>query len=312
MVGQIKDGKIKEGYHMLHNSVAIFSGNQPKEEAILFPMKQDTKGREISVFPVRLPPMGEDEYFWLGDGFYNQVNGNTYIFAYRVVDHPEWVDELFKFEVLGGALIVLPAGSFFPYHDQYQLELPFFRGIDDGNISFGAGIFENTSRSGTPDPDGYIYIYGMRDPGKQLLVSRVRSEHIEDFAQWQFYDGSTWQSEFENCAAVSDSLSNELSVSVLPNGQYALVFQVSGLSTKVGMRLGSSPLGPFGPIEEIWDSKEALKEPEFFAYNAKAHPTLSKPGELLISYNVNSFAFWDQIEDYPHLYRPRFFKLIFK
>ncbi len=57
---------------------------------------------------------------------------------------------------------------------------------------------------------------------------------------------------------------------------------------------------------------KALDEPEFFAYNAKGHPAISQPGELIVSYNVNSFAFWEQIESYPNLYRPRFFKIILK
>ena len=36
------------------------------------------------------------------------------------------------------------------------------------------------------------------------------------------------------------------------------------------------------------------------------------PDKLLVSYNVNSFKFWDQIEDHPHLYRPRFFWISWK
>jgi hypothetical protein len=78
------------------------------------------------------------------------------------------------------------------------------------------------------------------------------------------------------------------------------------------MRVGESPVGPWGPVVNIWDCSEALEEPEFTVYNAKAHPSVSQPGELLISYNVNSLDFWNQIEDHPQLYRPRFFRLIWE
>lgn len=50
---------------------------------------------------------------------------------------------------------------------------------------------------------------------------------------------------------------NELSVTPLPDGRYALIFQVMGLSDKVGMRIGDSPVGPFGEIREIWRTPEA-------------------------------------------------------
>ncbi len=311
MVGEVQGGKVKKGFHMLHNSVALLRGTAPNPNSISFPMVSDSSGKEISIFPVKLPLTEPHEYYWLGDGVVSPSTGKTYIFAYRVVDRLEWVNELFKFEVLGGALIVLPPGSEFPYADQYQLKLPFFQGVDDGHISFGAGIFESTEAHAAPDPDGYLYIYGIRDPGKQLVVARVKPNEIENFERWRFYDGNQWQEDFENCATITDSVSNELSVSALVNGQFALVFQINGVSSKVGMRLGPTPIGPFGSIHEIWDCSEALDEPEFFAYNAKAHPTISDHGELLVSYNVNSFAFWDQIEDLPHLYRPRFFKIIF-
>jgi hypothetical protein len=39
-----------------------------------------------------------------------------------------------------------------------------------------------------------------------------------------------------------------LSVSPLPDGRYAMVFQVNGISSYVGLRLGKTPYGPFGKV----------------------------------------------------------------
>ena len=86
---------------------------------------------------------------------------------------------------------------------------------------------------------------------------------------------------------------------------------MDGISSIVGMRLGSSPAGPFGPIIPVYDCKSSFNAKNIFPYNAKAHPALSKPGELLVSYNVKSFDFHNDVLLYPNLYRPRFIKIKF-
>jgi hypothetical protein len=113
-------------------------------------------------------------------------------------------------------------------------------------------------------------------------------------------------------ANIAGRASNELSLTPLPDGRYALVFQVDGMSSSVGLRLGLSPTGPFGPVIQLWECPEVKENKRYFTYNAKAHPNLSGPGELLISYNVNSFDFFNQIKINPNLYRPRFIKISFQ
>lgn len=307
MLGLIKDGKLQKGYHMINNSVAYLDGSEPLPSRIDFPVPKDSSGSDRSIFPNKLEEAEEGEYFWLGDGFRNPATDAIHIFAYRVIDRPESTD-VFKFEVLGGAIITIAAGSEFPYDDQEQINLPFFQNNGGWVTSFGAGVMENIGDDGQ---DGHIYIYGIRDPNKQVLVARVMPGEFLNFDTWKFWDGKVWMDDFTGSVALADSASNELSVNRLPNGQYAMIFQESGIYPRIGMRLGDSPYGPFGAMDSIWNCSEALKEKEFFTYNAKAHPTLSKSGELLVSYNVNSFDFWNQIESYPNLYRPRFIRLIF-
>ena len=47
---------------------------------------------------------------------------------------------------------------------------------------------------------------------------------------------------------------------------------------------------------------------EIYAYNAKAQYSLSKEGELLISYNINTLDFETHITNC-ELYKPRFIKI---
>jgi hypothetical protein len=301
MIGEIKEDSLLPGYRMVNNSIALLKGNSPEEDKIQFHVLR-TDSLDQALFVPDVPDAAENQYYWFG---------KTHIFAYLVENHPEY--EVFGFDVEGGALINIPSGSTFPFEDSYQTKLPFFfKHAKQLFGSFGAGVLVNLKEAGAPNPDGYIYVYGVNDPGKQLIVARVKAALFEDFDTWTFWDGNDWSSDYTQCAAITDKVSNELSISFLPDGQIILVSQVGDLKkSNVGIRVGKSLVGPFGPIQKIWDCEEALEEPEFFAYNAKAHPSLSKPGELLISYNVNSFAFWDQIDDYPNLYRPRFIKMIF-
>ncbi|KAA8479091.1 uncharacterized protein DUF4185 [Arcticibacter tournemirensis] len=308
MIGTIIGDSLQDGSRMIHNSVAVLNGNKPLPENMEFHWKKNEKGEAETLFEPLTPSTQKDDYYWLGDGFVNpQLNNALYIFGYRIHNVSEGA---FGFREVGNTLIKIPAGSKPPFSDYQQMDTPFFLKDEDGDIgSFGAGIFVNTKDSGAPSPDGYVYIYGVRGKAKNLLVARVKPEDFERFKRWRFWDGKSWNANINKAAVLTNAVSNELSVSPLPDGRYALVFQVNGIGTTVGLRLGSSPVGPFGPIIKIWDSSKDAEEKTYIMYNAKVHPSLSAPGELLISYNVNSVDFLRDLKKNPYLYRPRFIRV---
>jgi hypothetical protein len=309
MIGEIRDNTLIPGYRMIHNSVAILNGNQPLAKQMKFYWDNDVKGKPESVFIPGTPKTDTSDYYWLGDGFVNQANNSTYIFGYRVRNVST---EAFGFREVGNTLIKILPGAKPPYRVIKQMDTPFYLTDGKNDIgSFGAGIYVNTKAAGAPNPDGYIYVYGVRGIAKNLLVARVLPSDLENFKKWKFWNGTAWLSDMGKAADVTTGVSNELSLSVLPDGRYALVFQEGGMSTTVGMRIGASPVGPFGPVIKLWDCKRDLAEKTFVVYNAKAHPTLSKPGELLISYNINSVEFIKDLKAHPNLYRPRFIRVKF-
>ncbi|MGN6639593.1 MAG: DUF4185 domain-containing protein [Mucilaginibacter sp.] len=309
MIGEVTDSTMLPGYKMIHNSVAYLKGNTPDPSHIRFYWDKDKDGKPESIFIPHTPKTQSGDYFWLGDGFYDQATHATYIFGYRIHNVSEGA---FGFKEVGNAIIKLPANSRPPYRNQEQMDTPFY--LDDNNEigSFGAGIFVNTAESGARHPDGYVYVYGVVGLAKKLVAARVKPADFEHFDQWRFWDGKAWASDIHKAAAITDKVSNELSLTILPDGRYALVFQEGGMSTTVGMRIGASPVGPFGPVIKLWDCSKDMEEKTFLVYNAKAHPTLSKPGELLITYNVNSAEFIKDLNKHPHLYRPRFIRVKFK
>ncbi len=306
MIGKINSGKLEPGSVMVHNSVAYLRGEEPKPNRLIFFWDKTPSGKPESLFIPKTPATKKDDYLWLGSGFLNDANNFVYIFGYRIRNTGKAV---FGFAETGNLLIKFPANQKFPFKNHKQIDAPFF--IEDGNESgsFGAAILANTKNAGAKNADGYIYVYGVKGSKKEVLVARVLPNQFENFQAWEYWTGKTWSKNMKEARPVADKASNELSVTQLADGRYAMIFQVNGISTKTGLRLGESPVGPFGPIIEVWDCSKDLLNKNFFAYNAKAHPSLSGKNELLISYNINSFDFLNDLKTHPQLYRPRFIKL---
>jgi hypothetical protein len=310
MIGEIKDNTLQPGFKMIHNSVAVLTGNKPSGK-VDFYWDKDKDNHAESVFIPKTAKTEKNDYYWLGDGFVNQeLNNNIYVFGYRVRNVASGA---FGFKEMGNTLIKISPKSAPPYKDQQQMDSPMYIEHKQGDIgSFGAGVYVNTKAAGAPAPDGYIYVYGVDDRTKNLLVARVLPKQFENFSEWTFWDGTAWSNEIGKAQKVADWVSNELSVSPMPDGRYAMIFQVAGMSKDIGLRIGQTPYGPFGPIIKIYDCSKDLAKKTYLVYNAKGHPSLSKPGELLISYNINSAEFDKDLKLDPQLYRPRFVRLKFQ
>ena len=72
MIGEvINDSTVKPGFAMIHNSVAILKGGEPKKENIEFFWDKKADGSPAAVFTPSTPASKPGEYYWLGDGFVN-------------------------------------------------------------------------------------------------------------------------------------------------------------------------------------------------------------------------------------------------
>lgn len=307
MIGEPGKHKILRE-HLVNNTVAYLKNADPNKEEIKFFYDEQDDGTLKALFVPNTTNAGEQDYYWLGDGFVNHsLNSDIYIFAYRMrnMDESDW-----SFTQVGNALIVIPENSRPPFRDHKQIETPFLiKGENESeNASLGAGVFDNTKEAGAPNPDGHIYVYGKKGRDQGVIVARVLPVNFEKFDTWRFWNGEEWSPSMEEAVVVATRVSNELSVSPLDDGRYALVFQVGGMGRKVGLCLGETPHGPFGPIIDLFEATEGERK-NYYTYNAKAHPSLSKSGELIISYNVNAFDYWKEINENPYLYRPRFIRV---
>ncbi|MBC3541066.1 DUF4185 domain-containing protein [Rufibacter sediminis] len=309
IIGTIKEDSLQAGWAMVHNSVGYVRGSTPDPNNMAFYWGKDEQGNPADLFVPRTPHAQPGDYYWLGDAFFNHRKDSTlYLFAYRIKKLPGGV---YPFEDVGVSLIVLPKGSRPPFRNHRQLDTPLFLKDSQGKgkVVFGVAVLANTVGAGAPRPDGYVYVYGVRGIGKELLVARVKEEAFEDFSQWRYWDGTTWSEDIHKSGALTSRVSNEMSVSFMDDGRVMATYQLDTDAPTVMIQAGQTPTGPFQPAKRIFETPEIYDDLDFYTYNAKAHPHLSGPGELLISYNVNSFDFFKDILVHPNHYRSRFIRV---
>lgn len=288
---------------MINNSVALLPrGGFPAGMRFWYP---EAGGAPQSVFTPQTPLARPGEWYWPHDGVV--VSGSLKFLAHRFERSAQGMG----FRRVGAALIELPPGSRPPFAGATQTDFPFWlpETAQRSEMVFGAGILANTAEAGAPRPDGFVYVYGVReDPFvKKLLCARVAPDRFASFADWRFWDGSSWQPDPERSAVLAGRVAPELSVSPLPDGRFLLVHQLDTIGDRIVVRVGATPVGPFEPFVEVYRCP-LPDQPELWTYNAKAHPHLSGPRELLISYHMNAVEFREHFE-HAEIYRPRFIRL---
>ena len=306
-VGEVgPDGARLPGFSFPRNTAAWLDAATPDPAALTFFWGTDAQGAPEAVFTPTIPPSAPQDWFWPQDGF--SSGGTMRMFGLRL--EPTSTDPGFK--PVGVSILSWPAADALPSPNLQETEAPLFLpGIDgNGDVIFGAAVMANTAAAGAPFPDGYVYVYGhLNEPfNKRLLAARVLPADVDDFSSWRFWDGTAWQPEITHATPLTGRVSSELSMTPLPGGRFLLVFQLDTISRDVVARVASSPIGPFGPTQRIWRCPEPDQWPGTWCYNAKAHPHLSGPGELIISYNVNSQKVRDLV-GIAEIYRPRFIRV---
>lgn len=298
-IGEVdEEGHRLPGAVIVNNTQALLAGGTPLQSAIDFFWTVDPRGNPG---PMVEPSTEPDEFFWPLDGLV--VDGRLWLFALRM--QPD--GSAFGVGLAGISQLSWAVDRGTPFDAYTQVATPLKRGDD----SYGRAVFANTAEAHAPAPDGFVYVYGLREQplDKHLLAARVPPEEIDDFTAYRFWDGGGWSSDIGTAAPLVERLSSEFSIGPLADGRVLLTYQQDDfLGPDVTVRIGDGPLGPFGPAVPIYAIPEPALDPDIFAYGSKAHPHLSTPGRLLVSYHVNTFDFADHFEN-ADIYRPRFIEL---
>ncbi|HIJ66202.1 MAG TPA: DUF4185 domain-containing protein [Candidatus Hydrogenedentes bacterium] len=301
----------RRNYSMVNNALAVLAGGRAAPENIRFLWGRARDGGPAAAFVPTTRGTPRECWYWLQDGVC--LNGAIYILPMVIEPNPAG-GEGFQFKMVGLALLKIPVNAEGPQPAQHsQQDAPLYDVNDERTLYFGAAMMPNTLEAGAPQPDGYVYVYGRYETDEaKLCVARVKPEDFEDFDQWRFWNGQAWSSDIGNTAPLGRG-GPELSVSPVIggplDGKYLMVSM--HLERDLYIRIGESPIGPFGPRIDIYHTREPDAGQGIYTYNAKAHPNLSPTGAWLVSYNVNTTRRATTTNN-ADIYRPRFLKVRFE
>lgn len=301
---------------MINNSACILKEGKPDEKQAVFLYGRQEDGTPKSLITPDKKALGIENmepFFWGQDSVI--IHGHYYAFPLIVREDPEGV-EGYQFAVEGPAILAAPVVNGEVVWDKMeQSRCPLtYRDADGGELVFGAAIFQNTVEAKAPDPDGYLYIYGYKAEfiEKNLYVARIRAADLPQWDRVEYYDGSGWSPEIEKAACLCRNVSCEMSFSPyfgeLYAGKYIAVFTEYTNSPIISCRIADSPTGPFSDMIRLYHCPEPELGYSIYAYNAKAHPHLSEPGRLLVSYHVNACSM-EANQELAMIYSPRFIEV---
>ncbi|MFH0760321.1 MAG: DUF4185 domain-containing protein [Bacteroidota bacterium] len=286
---------------MINNAVAFQHGKAVTPDKLEFYFGQ-SGGRPASLF---LPPDGRG-FFWLTGGGILTRNG-LFLFATQIVKI-DGDSSVFGFEGAGNYIFSIRNPMEEPFRWQTEMvRTPFYDITADGSeISFGAPQFTDK---------GFVYIYGTcfrkSDINRYMILARVPENDILQFNRWEFYTDGKWQPDFRKAGWLCDRFGAEYSVSWHPGlKKYITIYSELGMSEKIIMRTSARPEGPWSGQQVIYNCPEAAWDKDYFCYAARAHPELSGPDELLVSYVCNSTDFWKMAGD-ARIYVPKFIRIKF-
>jgi hypothetical protein len=296
-VGGVRDGKRVDAT-IVNNSVAVQDGKGDAAK-LRFVIRRNADRKPVAL----VTPADGRGWFWLQAGAY--ANQKLYLLLSQMekTDAPG----VFNFRQIGQTLGIVANPDDDPTSWRMeQRKLPCTVFSAERGLTFGAAMLR--------DGD-YLYVYGTDEDIKAkgrdryLIVARVTTSAVEDFAAWRFYHGGRWDTDSRAPSRMVGGMASECSVSYLPAfKQYVLVYTEGGLSARILARTAASPTGPWSDAAVIYRCPEAGWDKRIFCCGAKAHASLAAGDELIVSYVANSFDFWQVAAD-ARLYFPRFIRV---
>ncbi len=329
-IGRIAEGRYAPGSTLVNNTVAIhplvrrLTSVPPGPDAVRFSWGTGADGKPAATFASRRA----GEWYWpTGGGYEYFENGPALVlFMSRVFRPRERDDGVWNFEGRGSDMVIITRPG--PDAGEWEwraVPTPGSVGPDLApparRITWGTCV--EAGRNGLI---GAAVIFGIdtTDPlNKKVLLAAVPSEQIADTSAWRFWsgrEGDPWSASVEDAAPVADHAMDEFSVSWIADdvgpvpplhrwdGRYVLIHSRELLGREIMARTAREPWGPWSEPVAVYACPEPLSDARLMAYSAKAHLELSRPGELLVSYCVNSTDFWHMLSD-ATIYRPRFVRV---
>jgi hypothetical protein len=336
-ISSIRAGKRLPGATMVNNSIAVHAIDHaagwqvPDPKSVRFSWgANDADGRRTAWVKPSARMAGKEssaesrEWFWpTGGGL--AVEGpaksrRLFVFFFRVKTNPHGKG-VWTFTVAGTTLGVIdnaaePVDSWKMRLLNVPHDIPakVMAGKTlDAQMTWGmTASIDPEVRKGNPRD---ALIYGIRKTGflnDSLVLARVPAAVIDQFDAWKFYAGNnSWAKLSTAAAPLANGLVSEFSIERMEIGSRAIWVLVQSehlFGKRILLRTAPQPQGPWSKLTTVTTVRDVERNRSYFTYAAKGHAALSRPGELLITYLVNSNQFGDLMTD-TQIYHPRFLRL---
>jgi hypothetical protein len=277
------DDSLPESAPFTHNSAVL---STPDAKHLLTTIAPGPPAHPKSLVGPTPNSPGEpnDYWYWNGDGIVDGGKLRVIEFEQAPTDDPP----PFNFAWTKTKLATL---------DPYTFRLEKLTDVASaGNVQWGTELMRDGA---------WTYIYGVEGEGftKYLHVARAPIGRLD--GPWQFRTATGWSADPAASARLLGNVGSSFGVTPV-GGEYLLTTFGSGLENTIHAYHATSPVGPFTGGETIYTAPEAGNGR--YTYNVAAHPEISRPGELVISYNTNSEKLADLYANIDNN-RPRFVDL---
>jgi hypothetical protein len=322
-IGKIRNGKRQPGATMVNNSIAVHPTDKaapwrpPDPHAVHFIWGSNDKQGRPTAWAVPSEIHGESvdnrDWFWCNGGGVvgKSPNGKgraLVVFFFRTRRNPHGKG-VWNFTTVGTSFAVVDNVGDPPERWRpkiYDIPRPQFAfSKDDAELLWGmSAVRERTIANGP----GHVLIFGTRKPGPfdtALVMARAPSELINLSG---FFEGTNTT---EVPRPLARGLVSEFSVEEMDdNGKptWLLIQSEPLLGKRIFARTATKPEGPWSPPRTIFTVPDVARNRAYFTYAAKGHAQLSRPGELLVTYLVNSQNFGDLMSD-TTIYHPKFIRV---
>jgi hypothetical protein len=292
-VGKVRDGRRTDAT-MVNNTVGV---QDVANRRLTYSIGRDRDGKAVAL----IVPADGRGWFWPQAG---AADGHRLSIFLRQVEKTQ-ATGAFAFRSIGMSLgTVADAGGPPESWRVEQAKMPNVVFSPERNLMWGAAVL----RLGDD-----LYVYGADErptnvfPERHMVVARTPAAQVADFAAWRYYRDGGWTDDFHLAGHLADGMATEYSVTPFGSG-FLAVYTELGLSPRIMGRTGERPWGPWSAPVLLYQCPEMGRDRKLFCYAAKAHPSLSSDREVVISYVVNSFDFW-QVARQAELYWPRFVRV---
>jgi hypothetical protein len=329
-ISKIRNGTRQPGATMVNNSIAVHPTDKtapwrpPDSRSVQFVWGPDGKDGKPTAWAV--PPAiagdaaSDRDWFWCNGGGVVGAGGDgkgrrLIVFFFRVRRDPHGKG-VWNFTTVGTSFAVIDNMADTPEHWRpriYDMPRKASAGRGGGDVEFFWGMSASRARDAADEASQFL-LFGTRAKRPfetSLVVGRASSATIDSLA-FEFYDGAQWRGSQESLARLlAPGLVSEFSVEEMDNAgkpTWVLIHSEPLLGKRIFVRTAPHPEGPWSPARPIYTVPDIAKSRAYFTYAAKGHVSLSRPGELLVTYLVNSQNFGDLVND-TTIYHPKFLRV---